>query len=256
MKEKQQISYIYEIKDWRGNFYIGKKFAPSSKTGNYYGSGVHLNHSMLKHGKEKFQKTILCEGYFTIKQLNILEKFYISLYRENWNAHYNHTDGGDGGVRDEISLKKSSESLKKTYREHPELREKIRQQMLILGQNPEFKLKVSQGNKGKKRTEEQKKTYSKSATERANRQEMKDKMSKILTGKKRTEEQKQYISKRTKEKMNNPEIRQKISEGKKQSCLNDEIRLRSGNGTRGKKWYNNGQISVMSFSCPDRKSVV
>ena len=72
-----------------GNFYIGQD---SKNNPLYLGSGLLLNKSIKKYGKENFQKEII--EYCTTKdQLNIQEIFWIS----KLNPIYNIAKGGTGG---------------------------------------------------------------------------------------------------------------------------------------------------------------
>ena len=72
-----------------GNFYIGQD---SKNNPLYLGSGLLLNKSIKKYGKENFQKEII--EYCTTKdQLNIQEIFWIS----KLNPIYNIAKGGNGG---------------------------------------------------------------------------------------------------------------------------------------------------------------
>ena len=64
---------------------------------DYFGSGVYLNNSLKKHGKNNFKLEIII--YAKDKQkLDELEKQYIKEYREKFGKYnlYNITDGGEG----------------------------------------------------------------------------------------------------------------------------------------------------------------
>lgn len=102
-----KYSYIYEIIDHRGYFYIGKKYGERK---NYFASGIHINNAIKEFGKEKFNKRIIYDGFFTKEEIANLEKFYIAFYRKNWNVYYNHSNGGDGG--DNFKGRKHSDETK------------------------------------------------------------------------------------------------------------------------------------------------
>ncbi len=72
-----------------GNFYIGQD---SKNNPLYLGSGLLLNKSIKKYGKENFQKEII-EYCTTKEQLNIQEIFWIS----KLTPIYNIATGGNGG---------------------------------------------------------------------------------------------------------------------------------------------------------------
>lgn len=117
-------------------------------------------------------------------------------------------------------------------------KEKYSSKMKGRKKSEEFKKKVSKGMKGLIKSEEHCKNLSKALTGKKVSEETKRKLSLVNTGKK--------LSKETRKKMSESRI------GKKHSihCL-EEIRKKFGNGSRGKKWFNNGIISVLKFECPE-----
>lgn len=139
--------YIYCITNLVNNkTYIGQRKCPKDRTiyNDYYmGSGKILNQAYEKYGKNNFQKSILAITE-TKENVNILERVFIKLYREEGKAEYNITDGGEGAcglvhseeVRNKIS--KASAEHWKNYTE-----EEIQQ----------IKQKMSIKNKGRKRNE-------------------------------------------------------------------------------------------------------
>lgn len=76
-----------------GKSYVGKD---SKNRHEYLGSGIVLNKSIKKYGKENFIKETVawCD---TKEHLNFLEKFYIKFFNTRVPRGYNLTDGGDGG---------------------------------------------------------------------------------------------------------------------------------------------------------------
>lgn len=76
--------------------YIGKHKA-NEHDAKYYGSGKVLNRAIKKYGLENFTNEIIDVAY-TLEELNKKEKYYISLYKEEYgNMCYNIASGGDGG---------------------------------------------------------------------------------------------------------------------------------------------------------------
>lgn len=117
-----KVFYVYKIKNkLNGKSYIGKHI--SSKIDDcYYGSGVAIKRAIKKYGKENFEKTILelCENN---EHLSEREVFHINKEGTFGNG-YNLTEGGEGvtGFKfSEESKKKLSDSIKKSYKDNPEL---------------------------------------------------------------------------------------------------------------------------------------
>lgn len=75
-------------------------------------------------------------------------------------------------------------------------------------------------------------------------EETRRKLSKANKGKHHTEESKRKISEKQKGKLISKETLRKLSESHKgQTAWNK--------GLKGKHWYNNGEVSVQCFECPD-----
>jgi group I intron endonuclease len=105
--------YIYKTTNkLNGKIYIGLQTKPVEKTMDYLGSGVHLNNSIKKYGKENFTKEIICDNVEDVETLKKLEKFYIEKFN-SYNDGYNLTTGGDGAIgyryteEQKIKLKKA-----------------------------------------------------------------------------------------------------------------------------------------------------
>lgn len=91
------IGYIYKTTNLINNkMYIGKhecKIYDSS----YYGSGKNIISAIKKYGIKNFKNEIL-DTAETIEELNQLEIYYISVYKEKYKKNcYNIAKGGDGG---------------------------------------------------------------------------------------------------------------------------------------------------------------
>jgi len=122
--------YIYKTTNLIDKmFYIGQKKGEFNP--NYFGSSIHVDRSIEKHGKDNFKlEIIICAE--DKQKLNELEKLYIKEYREKFGRDmmYNIADGGDGG---------------RIYEIHP-----------LLGKHHSIKTieKISKANLGKKRSQE------------------------------------------------------------------------------------------------------
>lgn len=107
---------IYKITNLiNGKIYIGKD---TTNNKNYYGSGLLIQRSIEKFGRQNFIKEII-EECDTNEQLCKKEKYWIDYYKStNLSIGYNISNGGDGGDvisnhpnKDEI-IKKVSKKLK------------------------------------------------------------------------------------------------------------------------------------------------
>lgn len=82
-----------------GKIYIGKDTKNNTK---YFGSGILIERSIKKYGKDNFKKEIL--EYCTIDNINDKEKFWIKeMNSQDINIGYNISKGGDGGIMCDIS---------------------------------------------------------------------------------------------------------------------------------------------------------
>lgn len=130
------------------------------------GSGDLIKIAIKKYGLQNFTKTILAVAG-TKEVVDILEKVYIQLYREQGKAEYNLAEGGLGGF---VSK---------------EANEKNRQAHLGTKQSAESNLKRSKtlmGHPSYFRTEEWRKHRSKIMKGRLHSEESKKKMSETMKG--------------------------------------------------------------------------
>lgn len=98
----------------------------------------------------------------------------------------------------------------------------------------EAKKKNSEAHKGKKHSEESKK-----------------KMSDERKGKPKSEEWRKKIGEANKGKKRSEETRNRISGSKKGHLVTEEQKNKQSKAIKGRRWFNNGEICVMSFECPD-----
>lgn len=94
--------------------------------------------------------------------------------------------------------------------------------------------KNSEAHKGKKHNEESKK-----------------KMSDARKGKPKSEEHKRKIGEAQKGKKLSEKTKKKIGEANKGKLHTEEHKNKQSKAIKGRHWYNNGEISIMSFECPE-----
>jgi group I intron endonuclease len=107
-----------------GKQYIGLH---SKNDDLYFGSGTLLLKAVKKYGKNNFKKEIL-EETDDIFKANKLERYYIKEYNAvEDDTFYNLSHGGElisGRKHSDITIKKISETKKKSYENNPSLRYK------------------------------------------------------------------------------------------------------------------------------------
>ena len=144
------------------------------------------------------------------------------------------------------------EQLAKDYEEAmKEASEQHSKTMKGKHRSEETRKKISKAHKGKHRSEDTKKKISKAKKGKHRSEETRKKISKANKGKRHSEETKKKMSDAHKGKhtgSDNPfygkhpseETRKKLSAAKK-----------GNKNVRGKHWYNNGKINVMTKECPE-----
>lgn len=121
MEIKEPYGFIYITTNMiNGKRYIGQKmFNKGWET--YLGSGIHLNNSIGKYGKDSFYRDIVAITY-SKEELNKLEKEYISIYDAvKSEDFYNIAEGGNGGITRGIGFKLTEEHKKKVKENHADL---------------------------------------------------------------------------------------------------------------------------------------
>jgi hypothetical protein len=130
-----------------GKIYIGQHVCESDEFDGYLGSGVSLTNAVKHYGPENFKRETLrvCD---TQLQLDAWGMLYIKkLNSTNKRIGYNILSGtankfGSGSpmLIPEVALK-VSRSLKKTFKNHPELMKQIHQKRQIALDNTDYKKK-------------------------------------------------------------------------------------------------------------------
>lgn len=111
------------------SFYVG---ITNNRRKGYLGSGVAFNDALKKYGRKSFRRFTLeiCKDRI---EASLREKYWIERTKLKWSNRkcLNLTDGGENQytVLPEIS-KKTSEKLKKYYKDRPELRAEYRERAL------------------------------------------------------------------------------------------------------------------------------
>mgnify|MGYP003289620149 CR=1 FL=1 len=216
--------YIYETRNnLNGKNYIGQRKCPENKipeTDTFYkGSGYFLRSAFKKYGINNFSKSILA---ITETKVNadILEKYFIKLFRESGKAEYNIADGGQGGLLNEyhrqciiksnLSRKLSEESklkISNALKGHKESEETKRRKSLShkglkvwnkgIKYSEELCHKLSESQKGKKKkpfTQEHRKHLSEAMKKRPVSEEVKERLRTAYLGKHHSEEYKKKMS--------------------------------------------------------------
>lgn len=248
MKRAYDIYYIYLIQNTvNGKTYIGQRKCPKNKTPEtdyYMGSGVYLRSAKKKWGIKNFKKSILevCE---TKDEVDFLEKRYIRFYRLAGWAEYNIASGGEGGSGVPMSEERKAEQSVKMKgnkfgignkgpvgkhwnlsdiqkKRHSEagkgkMPAEARQRLIERNKDPDFRKKVSSGLR-------------KYWAEHSYPEEARRKIGYANSKRKETMTEQEYYLWREREKIAHKGQRPK------------------GQASKGKKWYNNGEIERYMFS--------
>lgn len=210
--------YIYRITNLiNGKTYIGQhKYKKLDDS--YMGSGVYLAKAKNKYGIENFKKEILYSRIQYKETADDMERFAIAKERAIGKAEYNIADGGNGG-----SWKGRQSGMKGKH-----LSEESRKRM-------------SEARNGHKVSEKTRKKIALANIGKHPTEEVRKKLSASHKGKLHTDEQKKKISDANKGEKNG-------FYGKKHS---GNTKKKLSEIHKGRHWYNNGEISVMCFECPD-----
>lgn len=138
-----------------GKIYIGQHHCKTDEFDGYLGSGVSLTNAVRYYGPENFKRETLrvCD---TQLQLDAWEMLYIKKLRSTEKGiGYNILPGtanqfGSGSpmLIPEVAVK-VSRSLKKTFKNRPELMKRIHQKRQITLDNTDYKERISKSLKGR-----------------------------------------------------------------------------------------------------------
>jgi len=176
-----------------GMIYVGQTTNITRwEKGKYKGSGDALKLAFIKYGKENFSSELICYVEHKLTdaesqiELNRLETQYIEELNSLIPNGYNLLNGGNQGGKHHALTKEKMSMSSKNRGVSPELLSKLH--------TPEFYLKISKAQKGRKLSKERNDKFTESKKGRIISEETKLKLSNALKGKKRSEEIKQKIS--------------------------------------------------------------
>ena len=169
---------------------------------------------------------------------------------KNWEVHHRRETHLPNGERREVDVTmdelkalgqyynvSANELIFLTRAEHNILHHTGNSYVLGCHHSETTKNKISEINKGKRRTEETRKKLSEAHKGKTFSEEHRKKISEALKGKKR--------------KRFSEETKKKMSEAKKGKRLSEEHRNKISEIQKGKHWYNNGKINKFCYECPD-----
>lgn len=130
------------IERWYQHRYLARHLSNTDKS--------YLHRAMALHGVDNFSFEVIEE--VSNELLSEREQYWISQYNSIAPIGYNLTSGGEGTPgfsrpQSKEEREKKGQSIKNYYLEHPEARERARQQMIKNNNNPEFRKKALEGYK-------------------------------------------------------------------------------------------------------------
>lgn len=158
--------------------------------------------AIRKYGWENFDITVLYQSKEFEHTLNVMENHFIT-ENDSYHNGYNSTTGGERGFANHDCVKRKISDKNKGKNLTLEQKEKISHIQKGVPKSEEMKNKVSNTLKGHTVSEETRNKISKALLGKSNprTEEHQRKLAIAITGKKRTPEQRQRISEKTKEAM-------------------------------------------------------
>lgn len=254
--------YIYEVKNnITGETYIGKHTPKLGVKDTYMGSGVRLKEAQKEYGIENFSKTILIEGDFSEEEIAELEISYIKEYKERGKAEYNISSVSLGGDTSKyIDYDVVSNSLHNLYQNNPQKLQELRERAKIYSVPPPPMYGEDNGMYGKHHTEEVRKQLSENSKGSKNNQYGKHWYTNGTDNIMAYECPEGYHKgKIPNQKDLEPYYTDGVHNKRASSCpegwwkgfsLTEEERAKRGY-IKGKHHYNNGEIEVLAFECPE-----
>lgn len=244
---------IYKITTPNGYVYYGQH--NKTPDNNYYGSGTIIVRSIRKYGKKAHRKEVLftCE---TREQADFLERKVIDEAMKNKEPLLNLERGGHGRIHythTEETKRKLSEKSKLNW-QNDEYVKKIKESRLKrdFHHSEETRRKMSETRKGRKMPEWFSQYVSNLNKNRVVSDETKQKLRDFNLGKKLSEEHKKKIGQANigKHKMSD-EHKQKLFIANSNKILSDEVKEKMSVAKKGRQWFTNGKLDILSFECPD-----
>ena len=242
--EKDYTVYCH-INKYNNKKYVGitsqKRLSRRFQNGQGYKHSTHFYNAINMYGWDNFDHIVL-ESNLSEEEAKAKEEQYISSWNLTNNLFgYNITEGGEHtSVKGRIPWNKGTkvspegcELMSKRMKDYYETEEgKLRKQQIGnehrgVPLSEETKKKMSEAQKGKKISEEQKK-----------------KISEARKGMKFSEETKKKMSEAQKKRFAS-------SEAKRADKISEEQKKKISEAMKGRHWYNNGEISVMAYECPE-----
>ena len=142
---------VYRLTDPEGKIYIGCTGKPVEerwKKGGGYSRDTPIRRAIDEFGWENFRHEILCE-HLVKAGAEKLEKWFIAFYdSSDPEKGYNRFLGGlgKGAHMSEITRKLSSEAKNRLYREHPEVKSRIRNTVKeLFEKDPTYRERIGEG---------------------------------------------------------------------------------------------------------------
>ncbi len=279
MKKIISYHYIYlTTNKLNGHNYVGQKTlykGETPETDGYLGSGkILIEYAIPKYGRENFEKKVL-ETCQTREEADILEKKWIEYYRSIGKAEYNVSDGGNGGYLGEKVNKKISNSLREIYDSEKGdiIKQKIRNaraKQPPMSEESKTKQKKSiteywnseQGQLQRKINSERNKSlaqtkgyhwYNNGIIQTVAKERPEGFVPGQLFTRPCSEESKQkkrdwYANLSEEEKAAH---NKKAADARRGKPKSDTCKANISKANKGRRYYNNGEIEVMRFECPE-----
>lgn len=243
-----KITGIYKIENLINHkVYIGKSKNIIERLKDHIKNeqNSHLRSSFEKYGFNNFSFEVIKQTY----DLNYWEIFLIQIYRATNDRYgYNIATGGEGGNLGPKVNKRISEGVRNS--------EKYR----LSRQNPEFRKRMSEINKGVVFSQERRDKISKSHLGKKMPEEYCIRMRQNMKGRKLSEEWKHRISEGNKGKTkdyiigsiwwNDGKKNYRSKECPFEGCVKGRLDF-NNIGSTGMKWWTNDIVEVLSKECPE-----
>lgn len=243
-----RIFYIYLItNNINKKNYIGQRYCPLNKTpetDKYMGSGTHLSRAKNKYGLSSFSKEILAVCY-SKKEIDILEKCYIKLYREIGKAEYNHASGGDSC---DFWNYFSEEETKRIYEQRTKT-------CKLFWNSPEGLAKKKElSDKGKQHKQPEGTHWYNNGTQSIKAKEcpvgfVPGRLGNFSQSKEANQKRSNWYNSLTEEQRH--VHNKKAADARKGKPKSNICKSNISKANKGRKYYNNGIIEVMQFEQPE-----
>lgn len=150
--------FVYLTRNLINNkIYVGVHSCENLSNDKYLGSGKDISTAIIRYGKQNFERHILYHAYDRDDAYEV-ESWIVDANFIKRTDTYNLTPGGRGGL-----------PCRKGTCHTDETKELIKEKRRLQTYTDETKKRISEGNKGKKRTQEQLANYKKPKSEETRR---------------------------------------------------------------------------------------